>query len=263
MHRKTGWIIGGNAVLAAAGYVLGSISVSFGFEPDSGFAIPGSAANRTLIVFSLLAAAAAVLIAGLLLRDMTSGKTYRIAFAGKQKFLFGLQAAGAMLLFLFGVLRFMDSGEVMKQERWIVWLEAVPAILSAGGLLLPLAKIPEEKKTRLWERLLLAVVPIFFCIELLLCYRENAADPTLMHYVWIIFGLASAGYASYCAAGYASGVRKTKRTFAALFICVYFCGVWLANVSGKALLLPVAGVLIHLGLEIRFLRNLKAKEDTE
>jgi len=261
MHRKTGWVIGGNAALAAVGYVLGRVSVSFGFEPETGLAVPGSAANCALIVFSLLAAAGAVLSAGIFLRGQESAKSYRSAFAAKRGILPIMQIAAAMLLFLFGVIRFMDSKEVALQERWSIWLEAVPAILAAGGLLLPLADIPDEKKNRLWEKLLLAVVPIFFCIELVLCYRENAADPTLMHYAWKILGLASAGYASYCAAGYASGVCKTRRTFAALFICVYFGGVWLAWASGKALMLPVAVLLIHLGLEIRFLMNLQPKED--
>ena len=68
---------------------------------------------------------------------------------------------------------------------------------------------------------------------------------------------------NYCAAGYASGVRKTKRTFGALFLSVFFCGVWLADAGGRELLLPVGIIALHGGLEIRFLLNLVPRGEAE
>ena len=257
MRKNTLMVTGSALLLSAAGYFLRKASLKYGFEPGTGLAVLGSPINLALCLFSLFAAAAAVFAACMATKGYISQADYRRAFGDKGKMLTILRVFAGAAILAHGVLVLVKA----ETREVAVWLNGILPILAAAGILVSCVLGGKAGKTSRAEELLLAAVPAFCAIRLLLCYQENASDPTLLHYAWDVLALAVMSCATYFTSGYASGVRRTKRTVMFLFLAVYFCGVWLAGAAGRDMLLPAGALAYTAELLCRFVLNLVPEED--
>lgn len=263
MRKKAVLFLVSDLLLAVSGFGLHRLSIRTGFEAGTGLAIPGTPATVGLIVLAVLVCAAAVLGAFGALRGHTACGSYRGAFFGRSPVWILLRLVAALMLLPAGgaaLLRAMLN--IGGQRLWYA-AEAVLALLAALGLGAAALKSGSHTQAKGWERAAVSAPPLYFCLRLVLCYKENAADPVLLHYCWPLLAMAAVSLALYYAAGYAFGAVKTKRTFAGFFIALFFCGVWLGSAAGAEVFLPLSA-LITLGvLEFRFVDQLIPAEDTK
>jgi len=263
MRKKAVLIYLANLLLAAAGFGMHRLSRLTGFEAETGLAIPGAFANLALMTLAAVTAAVSVIAALCIVNRYTSADAYRSAFHGGSILWVLLQlAAAALLLPVAGKALLQGLGGMGSRRLWH-FAQALLAVLAVTGIAASAFGCRHPAKAGRGETAALAAAPLFFCLQLVLCYKENAADPVILHYVWQALGLAAVSLALYFTAGYAFGVVKTKRTFVGLFLGVFFCGVWMGGAGGGALLIPLSAFLLLSGYEVRFLRNLILKEETQ
>jgi hypothetical protein len=111
------------------------------------------------------------------------------------------------------------------------------------------------------EMCLFSVIPsVFFCIWLIMTYKEHAPDPVILDYAYISLAIAAAALSYYYAAGYVYQKAKPGKTIFSYLLTIYFCLVALADQQPASLSILLAAVvlasLINTGV---FIRNLAKK----
>ncbi|HHT16570.1 MAG TPA: hypothetical protein GXZ77_02465 [Papillibacter sp.] len=244
-------------VTGAAGFFLRRAELETAFEP-SGFAVPGD--SRTI---ALMALAAAVIILSAVAGFMIS-KRYQAApkferayrtggvtfFLG---FLTGLAFIAGAALYLFEHFTYGSAGLFQYV------FTALSALSGFSLILLAYAAFTGRFSGGLSY---LSVFPtLFFCLWLIIIYRDNAANPVVLSYAYRIVAACSSAFLYYIAAGYAFGKPYPGKTAFGHLVTVYFCAVVQADpLPLWTRLFFGASLAFALFMGVRYFKNLSKKD---
>ncbi|MGM9521843.1 MAG: hypothetical protein ACI3VB_05120 [Oscillospiraceae bacterium] len=258
--RKS-WIAPAAALIfGAAGLVLRRRELAGAFEPDTGLAVKGAGETVAMAALTAAVIAGIVIFTLLAVRGRTAPEMFRKAFytgsfaSFAVSFVMGLAVIAGAVIFVLNREDFLIGGAAM-------WIFAVFALGTGISLLvMDLCEFTQKESPTLF---LVSVIPsLFFCYWLVLLYRENAGNPTLLEYCYGCFAFAAASVSFYYAAGFAYGRRKTRATVAFNLLAIYLMMVTLADAHNSGLKLVIGGSVGFLALNTaRLLGGLEKKPE--
>jgi len=256
--RKTAVVLPFAALaLGAAGFFLRRAELAAAFEP-SGFAKPHepltiALAALTVLVIVLSAAAAAV-IRGRYQAEPKFERAYRM---GAVTLLMGFLSG---LAFLAGAaarsLELFRAGDVSTHQYIFIALGAI-----SGFALLFLTRAAFTGRFAGGLSYVSVGPTLFFCFWLILIYRENAANPVLLSYAYLVLAACACAFLFYIWAGYAFGKAYTGKTAFGHLAAVYFTALVQAEEMPLwARLFFGASLVFAFFTGARFFGNLKQRD---
>lgn len=199
-----------------------------GFESSTGLPIPGAPAGRVLIALLLALAAALILLCLRLPRESDPGPALPGGFSRTTPALTALQAAGALLIALSGLVDLLEglgSGNLLLHLRAAadpLAAEPAPLLSPKGQLLLGvltllsgaavlLAAASCRRQTPCKAAPLLLAPPVVLVIRLVMAYRINSVNPSLSAYYVELLALAFLTLGFYRLSSFAFRAGRTRR----------------------------------------------------
>ncbi len=179
------------------------------FEPISALAEPYAATSIILVVYSLLAAALFAAIVWLWLRRYKKSCEAEEAFAAGIKLpMIILCACGAVLILLSAIWLMLAS-----YQRFAT----MHRLFAVGGIFMGLSLfLLGRNKLPAAELNVLSLIPVLFsCLWLAVCYKDNAEDPVIWHFVMEILAISASAIAYYQLSAYRYGRPKCE-------LCLFF-----------------------------------------
>ena len=261
MNRKASFISAAAVIFGIAGYLLRAWELQTGFNTDAGLAVSGASAHTAIIIFSAVAVAAAVLAASLLSRRNGFGAASEETFSCRGSFLPLLGAAGGLAILAGAVLygfRYGGSGIFMEPLPLIFAVAAAVSGIVETALFLCCASGRKAGGLGNFS----VILPLFFCFWLLLLYKDNSTDPTILDYCFTALALAAISLSLYYAAGFFFGRGRPGAFLFTHLTALYFGILSLADMAFDGTFLMMLGVLAAILCElILFLRNLSPREN--
>ncbi|MCL2079655.1 MAG: hypothetical protein FWH17_07425 [Oscillospiraceae bacterium] len=252
--RKSAFIIPIFSIFAgAAAFYLRTEELQSVFDPHTGLPARGAFITSSLIalsVFFLLVLAMFSIIAAIRYR---SPKKVGNAF--------GISSVAYPLIFiLLGVIwicgTFIHLLNLIRSEALddIGLIFCVVSVLAA--LCVSLCAIYIYKDPNRRSPYVLCIVPIvFMCLWLVLLYRENAANPILISYVYRCLAIAAVALGFYYTSGFIYEAPSPGKAIVAYGSSIYFCIVSLADNLGVGTGLIFCSYIIisviHLAMLLR------------
>ena len=205
-----------------------------------------------------MAVAAVLLLSVLKMRIFPVAGGHREAFHIDNPAFAAAAVAACFLLFFYGAAEVL--GFVRDQPHLISrLLLAAMTIWAAASMLFTVQSSYRGGQRE--EYGLILLVPIFFaCFWLILSYRDRAADPVILDYIYELFAIICFVLALYFVAGFAFGKPKVHRTAFVSTLGVYFSIVTLADAHGMGKTAAFAGIAIYQAVTAMILlKNIKYK----
>lgn len=202
-----------------------------GYDPVTGLPLSGAPAGRVLAAVLLVLAAVLILLCLRLPKEGDPGPALPGDFPRTTPLLTTLQAAGALLIALSGLvdlLEGMGSGNLLARIQAAADpLSSVPlsgsifsssqaqllmgilALLSGAAVLLAAASCRRQEPCQAAP--LLLVPPVFLVTRLVLAYRTNSVDPTLSAYCVELLALTFLTLGFYRLSSFAFQAGRTRR----------------------------------------------------
>lgn len=260
MNRKASFVSAAAVIFGIAGYLLRAWELQTGFDTDAGLAVSGASAHTAIIIFSAVAVVVAVLAASLLSRRNAFGAASEEAFSCRGSFLPLLGAGGGLVILAGAVLyglRYGGSGVFMEPLPLIFAVAA--AVSGIVETVLFLWGASGKKAGALGN--LSVILPLFFCFWLLLLYKDNSTDPTILDYCFAALALAAISLSLYYAAGFFFGRGRPGAFLFTHLTALYFGILSLADLKFGGKFLMMLGVLVAIFAEtILFLRNMRSRK---
>ncbi|SMC56102.1 hypothetical protein [Papillibacter cinnamivorans] len=225
-----------------AGAILRHFELLRAFEPDTGLAVPGHPLSAAMILLSM-AAAAVLLLFTLKMRILPIKGGYREAFRIDGPALAAVLVASCFLLLFYG------ASEVVAFARDVPHL--VSHLLLAGLIIWAgismLFTIQSSFRGGQREAFgLETLVPVFFsCFWLILSYRDRAADPVILDYIYELLAIILFVLTLYFMAGFAFGKPKVHRVSFTAMLGVYFSIVTIADAHSLGKTAAFAGIALY------------------
>jgi hypothetical protein len=105
---------------------------------------------------------------------------------------------------------------------------AILSALAAISLMLFAIEIFKDPKQKL-KFVLSIIPPLFMCFWILSLYRQNAANPVLLTYVYHFLALVSSLLGFYSTSGFVFGKSSPGKTIFFCLAAIYFCFTTLAD----------------------------------
>ncbi|MGI5970561.1 MAG: hypothetical protein ACOX7P_02405 [Oscillospiraceae bacterium] len=182
------------AAAGFAGAFLRKMQRETGFEPDTGLAIAGNPWNLALIALSIIVVAILLAaVSGMRARETSGG--FESGEGNLTHFI--MAALGSLALIMACLLElyiFLERGDMLR--NLLLPLLGLSAVICQVVYTAAIFKGADYRRFGG-----AAVIPVFFlCFLLVICYKERAADPVILDYVYeffaVICGILSFYYAS-------------------------------------------------------------------
>lgn len=255
--RKTAVVLPFAALaLGAAGFFLRRAELMTAFEP-SGFAKPREPITIALAALTalvlVLSAFAAAAIRGRYQSEPRFERAYRMdgltLLAGFLSGLAFLAGVAARCFELF------TAGELSAHQYVFIALGAL-----SGFALLFLTRAAFTGRFGGGLCYVSVCPTLFYCFWLILIYRENAANPVLLSYAYLVLAACACAFLYYVSAGYAFGKTCTGKTAFGHLTAVYFSAIIQAeDLPLSARLFFGASLVFAFFAGVRFFANLKAR----
>ena len=242
-----------------AGYYIRNKERLNVFNADTGLPTPGASETITLLVL-----VAAVLIVTFIFAlrtglNYTSQDGFDHAY-GVDILAYPVAFVIVGAVWLFGTIKvFFDmnaEGALSGGEYLYIALSA----LSAISIALFAIGIYQDPRRR--SLLMLSVIPaLFMCLWLVLMYRQNAANPTLLEYSYKFLAATSAALGFYYTSGFVHSKPAPGKTIFFYLNSVFFCMITLADDHGTGVKLILVSIVIISMIHASMLtKNLVKKE---
>lgn len=206
-------------VCGIAGAVLHYIQLSTVIDPKTGLAERCAPVSIVLAVFSVLVAVALFLLAFRAKGDVQP--VYHRALAAKSFLPLIISIALALMMIYASVACFW--GDFLKNSNGIFSIVLSVFILLAGVSYAAMSFSAFRGKSGGGTTLASFIIVLFVCYWLIISYKENASDPTIINFVYDFLGLCAASVATYYIAGYAFGRSRPRASLFFSSVGVYFC----------------------------------------
>jgi len=208
------------AALGAAGAALHHIQMNTIIEAETGLAQRMAPITICLTVVSVLAA---IIFLGMtfLIKDRDVEPVYHTAFGTGSVLPLILYILTGIALLVGGILCW-QYGAGIHSRGLLSRLLAAFAVLAAVSVVI-LALAGYRRKSGSETMLASFVIVLFACLFLIIFYKENAADPVLVKFVYDYLGVCAAALAGYYLAGYAFGRSKPRATVFFSALGTYLC----------------------------------------
>lgn len=211
-------------VLGATGFFLRDIELKTIFDSTTGLA----EANPITFILAALSVATAIVILMLVLklRDFVGFSAYEKAFKVKSPILMILSLLLAVVMIYASYLYYAHAKTLDSKIA-----ESILALLAAlsGLSYLTLSINSWRRKGGTEMPLSCFIIVIFICYWLILTYKQNAADPVILDYVYDTLALCSAALATYYITGFCYNRGSPVKTLFFSNFSIYFCLVALAG----------------------------------
>ncbi len=206
-------------LLGALGGFIRWKELNTSFEEATGLPKSGDVFTTAIISLTAVVAIVAVVFAILVSRRRTAPEIYRKAFYIGNYGSFALSALLGIAGCTLGVV-FAFSGDCMGISGYVAWVFYALMIISGLSVVSTVLHSYTQKEGS--AIYLTSVLPsIFFCYWMVLLYRENAGNPTLLEYCFSCYGFAAAALSFYYMAGYIYGRGKVGPTICFGLISIY------------------------------------------
>ena len=212
--------------LGAVGAVLHHIQMNTILEAGTGLAQRMAPITLCLAAVSVLAV---VIFLGMifLIKDRDVEPVYHTALASRSVLSLIVSILLAIIVLL-GAVFCWQNGAGIHSRGLLSRLLAVFAALSAVSVVV-LALAGYRGKSGSEAMLASFVIVLFICLYLIIFYKENAADPVLVKFVYDYLGVCAAALSGYYLAGYAFGRSKPRATVFFSAAGAYLCLTALAG----------------------------------
>ena len=242
-------------VLGIFGAFLRWLQTLSGFDPETGFPIPGAGTTVVFVIYSVLAAAALCAVTLLWLgryeKPSDAAGALRcdsvIPLAAGWVLCAAFVAASVLLLFS------------ADRNHYPLWQRLYGAFGILAGLSIPfLFGKKGGSGAGGMGRAASTVLTLFYCFWMIFCYKCNSVDPILWNFALEILATAAATVAFYYAASYFYGAGHGSRALIAIQLGVYLNVATLFEERDTAtnVLLGVTAVVLLL-LEYTLISNMK------
>ena len=256
--RRTSLFLPLFAMIAGiAGFFLRKTELDTVFDSVTGLAEKGTPVTISLIALSILFAAVSILLSVLISRNFEAKPKYEHAFGSTGLFYLGAFVILGLAVICGSVLYFLGT-----RSTGVQFLDLVFTVFGIfSGISLIILARGAYKGSGGSEMCLFSVIPpVFFCIWLIITYKEHAPDPVILDYAYISLAIASTALGYYYAAGFVYHKAKPGKTIFSYLLTIYFCLVTLADQQQASFSVLLAAVifasLINMGV---FVKNLAKK----
>ena len=241
------------------GFYLRMSELLDAFDPYTGLPERGAATTIWMIIFSAVFIGMIIFFAITASARHRSPKGFENAF-GTDPILY------PVLLVLVGVAWLAGTYLYFSPLRIADTLQAIDIyfiILSAlSAICIAYFAIEMFQDSRRKTPYILSIVPtIFLCFWLILLYRQNAANPILLSYVYQCLAIVASALSFYFTSAFLYDKPAPGKAIVSYCAAMYFCAVTLADghPPGIAIIFGaiIAACTIHL---VMLLRNLQRKE---
>ena len=208
------------AALGAVGAALHSIEINTALDPVNGLAVRFAPIS---VCMSAVAILAMVIVFALSFLDKGRDvePVYHTAFALKTPAALILSVLlGALMIF--GAYLCLRDGVGIRNSKQLALILAIFAAL-AGISYIVTSLMAYLKKSGAETMLCSFIIALFLCLWLIIYYKEKAAEPALISYVYDFLAICAAAIASYYTAGYAFGRSRPRCTLFFSMAAAFFC----------------------------------------
>lgn len=274
------WLLPGVAVIGGfVGALLRHWQVVTAFEPDTGLVAPGSPATYALIIWSVLVAAALIVLC----QSLKYPLPYNEAYAAEENAPYvAVVIASGLCLLVSAALEAMNLPVVYQTyqaakaaadpspSRLEIVLPVLLIALCVLGFLCVLytGRLHFRSEGRDGKESLATLgLCLLFCVWLISDYQGRAADPVVLDYVFEIFAIISSLLGLYFMAGFSFQTGRPRRTVVFSLLGVYFSCVTLSDGHAPGSLLRFAFCILFLTVStavlIHNLAGAKPPEESE
>lgn len=245
-------------VVGIFGFFLRWLQTLNGFE-ENGLAIPGATISTVFLIYSLLAAAAFIVIARIFFGKGKAATAAAEAIRPENP-IPGLVMWVVAALMAIACLVLMFSSDFARYPTMQRLMSALGIFAAVSLPFLIRRKDDSDGSTAS----ILSLIPVVFgCMWLVTAYRIESENPVLWSYVLEVLGIIAATLSFYYISAYFFNRAQPVRGFALLQIAVYLCMCTLMDEhSGMEKLLFGCLAAAFLVFEFVLLRSLK-DEDAE
>ena len=245
-------------IAGAAGFYLRYVELDTVFDSVTG--LPGVNAPITLMLILLSAGIALISVVFAVIASLkhTSRVEYARAFS----------PSGLMYLAVFFILSAaMMTANVMyfiqlRELGGLAYIDIVFlafAALTAISLLI-LARAAYRGRGGIEMHVFSIIPSVFFCLWLVILYRQNASNPVILSYCYQCLALASAALSFYYGAGFAFKKSKPAKTIISYMLTIYFCTIILADDMPLPFKIIFSVIVVaQLINSVQFIKNLQKK----
>ena len=237
--KKINWPVSiFTCVMGSFGALARWLQVNNAFEENTGLLISGAKSTAAVVIVCVFTALALLLLCFLSerqsqLKSGSQGLIWTVA-----------SAAAGIALAVGGVICLLTSAGSTYPTVYRVM--GIFMLLSGGAL--PVFIRGMRAETMADTTWLCAVAPVAMCcFWLIVCYKQNAFDPTLWHFVTEVLTAAASAVALYFIAGYAFDSKNPLATLYLTNLAAFLCMVSLADGH------EIWGYFLLIGLAIFFL----------
>ncbi|MBO4831710.1 MAG: hypothetical protein J5569_04445 [Oscillospiraceae bacterium] len=245
--------------LGAVGFIFRKEVLDTAFDA-AGLAVPGSNSAAMLLYLACAAAVVCILFGAIIGGIRRSDPEYVRAFSGgllnivvnivlAAAFIY----AGYLLYTQFGGF----SGLSILQLLFLIF-----ALLSAIAFIIMSVGAYRRKESGVLSVFSMAPA-LFFCVWLIMFYKEHSVDPTLLRFAYHCVAFAVTAIAFFIAAGYAVGKSHPAFYIITALLAVFLCTLCAADFIGSLPELILLGATV-LELVINtslFIANLKPRKE--
>jgi len=245
-----------------AGYFLRTDELLYVFDPKTGLPERGAATTTGLILLTVFFLITVSVFSFLTLRRKKPATGFSNTFNSNSDIypvffvlLALLWAVGTLLHLLF----LMETETLYSIDILFIALSLLPAACIA------FFAIGVYHKSRGNAPYIMSIIPsVFMCFWLILLYRQNAANPILLSYVYQSLAIVSAALSFYYTSGFVCEKPSTGKAIVAYSSAIYFCCITMADNHGLGINLIFLAVIISSAAYLTLLLwNIKNRKDIE
>ena len=248
------------ALMGICLFILRRIQLNTVFDPETGLADEYAPVSLALIALCILVMLLAVIVMFVLIRRTSAHTLYEKAFSISSVPVLALYVIVGVLMAVNAVIFWIYTIRSVSALPIVETVFSLFALLS-GVSVVHLAVCSFKGIHRNSTGILSVIPPVFFCLWLVITYKENATNPVLLDYFYECLAMAAAALSFYYAAGFVFGRGRPGMTVLTHLCAVSFMITALAGVSSTAILVLRASAASALLLNsIVFISNLKPKD---
>lgn len=258
MRRFSVFLLISSLIAAAGGFLLRSSELSNAFEPLTGLAMPNAPETIRLIMLTVVLLFLVFILAICISRAYKASESYENTFA-TYSILYPASFFPVWIVWISGTVLHLLSLNRTGTLQTIDIIFVALSGLAAVSVTVMAVELFQDSRSK--SPFVLSIMPmVFLCFWLILLYRQNAANPVLLDFVYICLAVVAATLSFYYTAGFLYGKPAPGKAAASYCGTIYLCGVALADNHGIGISMILCALLttsaIHLFL---LLRNLERK----
>ena len=245
-------------LFGALGGIIRWRELDASFEEATGLPKSGDMLTIAIISLTVIAAIASAAFAFIASKRRAAPEMYKKAFYIESYGSFAISVLLGIAEIAMGVV-FAFSGDCMGITGYAAWVFYALMIISGFSVVSTVHHSYTQKEGN--TTYLASVLPsVFFCYWMVLLYRENAGNPTLLEYCFSCYGFAAAALSFYYMAGYVYGRGKVGPTICFGLLSVYLLLMTVPGESHWSLAVYKAAAAVHIAQSTaRFIAGLSLK----